>query len=92
MAVLSWGWLTLAPNSKIDFYAWGIGKRQAATFSVIPFPSYVEGIRVPVVRVTLDQDEYFQDNNGTWGKKLVITNKAPFNSVNIHIVAQVESF
>lgn len=90
MAVYSWGWLTLAPNATLTLHAWGLQGNEAATFSLIPYPG--REVPFPVARATLNQGGHFLDRNGTWGRKLVITNDAPFNSVNVHIVAQVERF
>lgn len=90
MAALSWAWATLAPNATLNFYAWGLDNNEAATFSLIVFAGSGRGVPFPGARATLNQGEHFRDNNGTWGRKLVIKNNAPFNSINVHIVAQVD--
>lgn len=89
MTAYSWGWVTLAPNSSINLHAWGLTNKEVASFSLVPFGGSGP-VLSPLARVTLDQNEHYRDGNGTWGRKLVITNRAPFNSANCHIVAQVE--
>ncbi|MEW2303924.1 hypothetical protein AB0958_28830 [Streptomyces sp. NPDC006655] len=60
-------------------------------YSIIVFPGEGEGVPNPVAHATLTQGESFQHVDGTTAYKFYIQNNAPFNSCNVHVLAQVDS-
>jgi hypothetical protein len=61
-------------------------------FSIVVFPGTGAGVLNPVGHATLTQGESFQHVDGTKAYKIYMRNQAPFNSCDVHVLAQVESF
>lgn len=92
MAVIDYGWYTIAPNGQQSVFCHGFQHNQAASFSIVVFPGTGEGVPFPAAHASLSQGEYFKHVDGTFAQKVYIKNLAPFNSCNVHLLAQVESF
>jgi len=92
MAVFDYGWYTLAPNVQQEVFCHGFQHNEAATFSIVVFPGTGEGVPFPAAHASLSQGEYFKHVDGTFAQKIYLKNLAPFNSCNVHLLAQVDSF
>ena len=91
MAVLDIGWTSLAANSSTDWFIHGYNHLQAVTYSVGDIPGSGPGVPFPKADATLFQGRYVQAVDGTFAQVITIRNNAPFNSCNVHLLAQVES-
>ena len=91
MAVRDYGWDTIAANGSTSWFMHGFGARESVVFSIVVFPGSGPGVLNPVAHATLTQGESFEHVDGTKAYKIYIRNNAPFNSCNIHMLAQVES-
>ena len=91
MAVSDIGWTTIAANGSTAWFIHGFSASEAVTFTIVVFPGTGAGVLYPAGHATLTQGESFQHVDGTKAYKIYITNNAPFNSCNIHLLAQVES-
>lgn len=93
MAVRDIGWGTIAANKSNNWFIHGFNSNESVIFSIVVFPG--PGPDVSTVNekahATLTQGESFQHVDGTKAYKIYIRNNAPFNSCNVHILAQVES-
>jgi hypothetical protein len=83
--------VTIAANGSHSWFVHGWNNREAVTYSIIVFPGSGAGVLYPKAHATLTQGEHFQHVNGTFAQKVYIKNNAPFNSCNVHLIAQVES-
>jgi hypothetical protein len=90
MAVFDIGWATIAANESIGWFIHGFNSSQSVVFSIVVFPG--TGVPFPKGHATLTQGESFEHVDGTKAYKIYIRNNAPFNSCNVHVLAQVESF
>ncbi|MBH0779426.1 hypothetical protein [Nocardia bovistercoris] len=91
MAARSIGWDTVAANGSTSWFIHGFTNNEAVSFSIAVFPGTGAGVPNPVGHAVLTQGESFQHVDGTKAYKIYIQNKAPFNTCNVHILAQVES-
>jgi hypothetical protein len=91
MAVLDIGWTSIAANSSTDWFIHGYNNKQAVTYSIVVFPGSGAGVPFPAADATLYQGRYVQANDGTFAQVVTIRNNAPFNSCDVHLLAQVES-
>lgn len=89
MAVFDIGWDTIAANGSTSWFIHGFNAKQSVAFSIVVFPG--TGVPFPAGHATLTQGESFQHVDGTQAYKIYMQNNAPFNSCNVHILAQVES-
>ena len=89
MAVRDYGWDTIAANGSTNWFMHGFGAQESVVFSIVVFPG--TGVPFPKAHATLTQGESFEHVDGTKAYKIYIQNNAPFNSCNIHMLAQVES-
>jgi hypothetical protein len=90
MAVIDMGWDTIAANGSTSWFMHGWAAEESVVFSIVVFPG--EGpVFTPTAHATLTQGESFQHVDGTKAYKIYIQNHAPFNAVNVHVLAQVES-
>jgi hypothetical protein len=92
MAVVDIGWETIAANGSVAWFNHGWNAQQSVVYSIVVFPGTGEGVPFPLAHATLTQGESFQHVDGTKAYKFYIQNNAPFNSCNVHVLAQVESF
>jgi len=88
MAVRDEGWTTIAANSSTSWFIHGYTDKEAVTYSIVVFPGTGSN---PLAHATLTQGEHFQHVDGTFARKIYITNNAPFNSCDVHILSIVES-
>jgi hypothetical protein len=91
MAVLSIGWATVAANASMDWFIHGYNNKQAVTYSLVVFPGTGAGVPYPKADATLYQGRYTKHVDGTFAQVITIKNNAPFNTVNVNLLAQVES-
>jgi hypothetical protein len=91
MAVVDVGWTTIAANSSMSWFIHGYGPNDAVTYSIVVFPGTGAGVPFPAGHATLTQGEHFQHVDGTFARKIYITNNAPFNSCDVHVLSIVES-
>ena len=91
MAVFDIGWATIAPNSNFEWFIHGWSAKQAVTYSIVVFGNPAPGVPNPLSKATLTQGQYYKHVDGTFAQKVFIQNNAPFNPVNVHLLAQVES-
>ncbi|PEU23766.1 hypothetical protein [Bacillus wiedmannii] len=91
MAVRDIGWDTIAANQSTSWFIHGFNANESVVFSIVVFPGSGSGVPNPLGHATLTQGESFQHVDGTKAYKIYIRNNAPFNSCNVHILAQVES-
>jgi hypothetical protein len=91
MAVLDIGWTSLAANASTDWFIHGYNAKQAVTYSIVVFPGSGDGVPFPKADATLFQGRYVQHVDGTFAQVITIRNNAPFNSCDVHLLAQVES-
>lgn len=91
MAVRDIGWVTIASNSSTSWFVHGFTNNEAVAFSIVVFPGSGPGVPNPSGHATLTQGESFQHVDGTFAYKIYIQNNAPFNSCDVHILAQVDS-
>ncbi len=89
MSVVDIGWATVAANSSFEWFNHGWNSNQSVVYSIIVFPG--TGVPNPVGHATLTQGESFQHVDGTKAYKFYIRNNAPFNSCDVHVLAQVGS-
>jgi hypothetical protein len=89
MAVRDLGWDTIAANGSTSWFIHGWGSNESVVFSIVVFPG--TGVSNPVGHATLTQGESFQHVDGTKAYKIYMQNNAPFNSCNVHVLAQVET-
>jgi len=92
MAVRSIGWTTLAANGSVEWFIHGYTNREAVTYSIVVFPGSGAGVLFPKADATLYQGRYVQHVDGTFAQVITIKNNAPFNTCNVNLLAQVESF
>jgi hypothetical protein len=90
MAVRDIGWDTLAANGSTNWFIHGFTSSESVVFSIVVFPGFGAGVPFPAGHATLTQGESFE-HFGTRAYKIYIQNNAPFNSCDVHILAQVES-
>jgi hypothetical protein len=93
MAVRDIGWAMLAPNSSSAWFIHGWGAMDAVTYSIVVFPGIpLPGVPYPAAHATLTQGESFKwAIDGTFAHTVYVTNNAPFNSCDVHLLATVES-
>lgn len=91
MSVVDIGWTTVGANESTGWFNHGWNSNQSVVYSIIVFPGEGEGVPNPVAHATLTQGESFQHVDGTTAYKFYIQNNAPFNSCNVHVLAQVDS-
>lgn len=93
MAVADIGWNTIAANSRLSWFVHGWRNKDAVTYSIVVFPNSAPGVPFPLAQATLTQGESFKWDavDGTFAHKVYIQNNAPFNSCNVHLLAQFES-
>ena len=91
MAIRDEGWTTIAPNSSMSWFIHGYSDKEAVTYSIVVFPGSGPGVPFPAAHATLTQGEHFQHVDGTFARKIYITNNAPFNSCDVHVLSIVES-
>ncbi|MFD9498051.1 hypothetical protein [Streptomyces sp. NPDC060035] len=91
MAVFDIGWTSIASNGTFNWFIHGFNSKQAVAFSIVVFPGTGAGVPYPVGHATLTQGESFEHVDGTKAYKVYMRNNAPFNSCNVHLLAQVES-
>lgn len=84
--------VAIAANQSFSLFIHGFTAKQSVVFSIIVFPGTGDGVPFPVGHATLTQGEAFQHVDGTQAYKVLIQNNAPFNSCDVHLVAQVGSF
>ena len=90
MAVRDIGWTTIAANAGTEWFIHGWSHNDAVTYSIVVFPG--TGVPFPLAKATLSQGTSHKWNvNGTFAHTIFIQNNAPFNSCNVHLLAQVES-
>ncbi|MFD7936628.1 hypothetical protein ACFV4T_19205 [Streptomyces sp. NPDC059755] len=89
MAVLDVGWLTIGPNGSGSWFNHGYTAQDSVHYSIVVFG--VGGFPAPLGKATLTQGEAYEHVDGTKAYKVYVQNNAPSNSVNVHILAQVES-
>jgi hypothetical protein len=92
MAVRDIGWDTIAANGSTSWFIHGFSARECVVFSIVVFPGTGNGVPFPSGHATLTQGESFQHVDGTKAYKIYMRNNAPFNSCDVHILAQVEAF
>ena len=93
MAVADIGWATIAANENHTWFIHGWGANHAVTYSIVVFPGEGPGVLYPLGRATLTQGESLKWDvvDGTFAHVVYIQNNAPFNSCNVHLIAQYES-
>jgi hypothetical protein len=91
MAVRDIGWDTIAAGGSTNWFVHGFTSNESVTFSIVVFPGQGAGVLFPAGHATLTQGESFQHVDGTKAYKIYIQNNAPFNSCDVHILAQVQS-
>jgi hypothetical protein len=91
MTVFDMGWDTIAANGSVSWFLHGFGATEAVSFSISVFPGTGAGVPFPQAHATLTQGESFEHVDGTKAYKIYIQNNAPFNSCNVHILAQSET-
>jgi hypothetical protein len=91
MAVMDIFSTSIAANSSWSLFDHGFAANQAVTYSIIVFPGEGQGVLNPAAHATLTQGETFQHVDGTVARKIYVQNNAPFNSVDVHVIAIVES-
>jgi hypothetical protein len=91
MAVYDEGWDTIAANGSTNWFIHGFSSQESVVFSIVVFPGTGEGVLYPVAHATLTQGESFEHVDGTKAYKIYMQNNAPFNSCDVHVLAQVES-
>lgn len=91
MAVSDIAWVTVAANGTFDMFVHGWSDKEAVCFSIIPFPGSGPGVLYPTGHATVSQGETLKHVDGTWGRYVHIQNNAPFNTCDVHIIAQSES-
>jgi hypothetical protein len=89
MAVRDEGWVTIGPNSSTGWFIHGYTAKESVNYSIVVFG--VGGFPPPLAHATLTQGESFEHVDGTKAYKVYIQNNAPFNSVDVHLISQVES-
>jgi hypothetical protein len=89
MAVEDMGWDTLAANGSTSWFIHGFTSSESVVFSIVVFGG--TGFPTPLGHATLTQGESFEHVDGTKAYKIYLQNNAPFNSCDVHILAQVES-
>lgn len=90
MTVWDFGWTTIAANGSHNWFCHGFSATQAVSFTTVVFPGTGE-VQNPVAHATLTQGESFQHVDGTQAYKIYLQNNAPFNSVDVHVLAMVDS-
>lgn len=91
MAVRDIGWTTIGANQSMNWFIHGFNANESVVFSIVVFPGSGPGVPNPLGHATLTQGESFEHVDGTKAYKIYISNNAPFNSCNVHVLAQVES-
>ena len=93
MAVADIGWVTIAANSNFEWFIHGWAATDAVTYSIVVFPGTGPGVLFPLGDATLTQGNSIKWDavDGTFAHRVFIQNNAPFNSVNVHLIASVES-
>jgi len=92
MAVSDIGWTTLAPNENHEWFIHGWNATDAVTYSIVVFPGTGPGVLNPLADATLTQGNSIKWNvDGTFAHRVYIKNNAPFNTVNVHLLARHES-
>ncbi|MFC9324160.1 hypothetical protein [Kitasatospora sp. NPDC057015] len=91
MAIIDEGWDTIAANGSTSWFIHGFNANQSVMFSIVVFPGSGPGVLNPQAHATLTQGESFEHVDGTKAYKIYMQNNAPFNSCNVHVLAQVES-
>ena len=91
MAVRDIGWAAIAANQSFQWFIHGFTATESVIFSIVVFPGTGAGVRFPAAHATLTQGESFEHVDGTKAYKVYIQNNAPFNSCDVHLLAQVES-
>jgi hypothetical protein len=84
--------VVVAPNSTFNQFWHGFTERQAVSFSVVVSGESAPGVLNPLGRVRFTSDETLRHVDGTIGRFIFITNKAPFNPAIVDILAQIDSF
>jgi hypothetical protein len=92
MAVRSIGWATINANSSMDWFIHGFTNRESVVFSLVVFPGSGPGVLYPKADATLYQGRHVKHVDGTFAQVVTIRNNAPFNTCNVNLLAQVESF
>lgn len=93
MAVADIGWTTIAANSNVEWFVHGWSSTDAVTYSIVVFPGTGVGVLFPLGEATLTQGNSLKWDavDGTFAHRVYIQNNAPFNSANVHLIAQYES-
>ncbi|MFF4052970.1 hypothetical protein ACOAKG_42955 [Streptomyces sp. JL3001] len=89
MAVRDVGWATIGPNGSYSWFVHGYTAKESVNYSIVVFG--VGGFPTPLGKATLTQGETYEHVDGTKAHKVYVQNNAPFHSVNVHLLAQVES-
>lgn len=91
MAVYDVGWTTIDANSNTQWFIHGWNDKEAVTYSICVFGAPAPGVLNPLGKATITQVQYMQHVDGTFAQLLSIQNNAPFNPVDVHLLAQYES-
>jgi hypothetical protein len=93
MAAIDIGWTTIAASQSTSWFIHGWGPNDAVTYSIVVFPGTGEGVPFPSGRATLTQGESLKWDavDGSFAHVVYISNLAPFNTCDVHLIAKVES-
>ena len=93
MPAIDIGWTTIAANGNTSWFIHGWGPKHAVTYSIVVFPGTGEGVPFPAGHATLTQGESFKWDivDGSFAHTVHIQNNALFNSVDVHLIASVQS-
>jgi hypothetical protein len=91
MAVWDVGWATINANSSLDWFTHGWNNKETMAYSICVFGVPAPGVPYPLAKATITRVQYMRHVDGTFAQLISIQNNAPFNPVDVHLLAQYES-
>jgi hypothetical protein len=92
MPAIDIGWTSIAPNSSVEWFIHGWGHKDAVTYAIVVFPGTGRGVPFPGASATLIQGKFYKwFVDGTFAQTINIQNNEPFNSIDVHLIASVQS-